>query len=69
MPLDRGAKPAALDLAVLAQILDDLLGQIRRDREADADVASGRALDRGVDTDHLALEVKGRAAGSARRSA
>ena len=36
--------------------------RIRRDREADADVAAGRALDRGVDADHLALEVEGRAA-------
>ena len=41
------------------------LDGVRRDREADAVVAAGVALDLRVDADHLALEVEQRAAGVA----
>src|SRR6185437_10468523 len=54
-------EPASLDLAVLAQLLDHGFCKARRDREADADRTAIGRVDRGVDADHLALEVKSRA--------
>ena len=63
--LDVDAEPAAPRLAVLAQLVDDRLGQRRGDGEADADGAAGRRVDRGVDADDLAGQVEHRAAGIA----
>ena len=63
--LDLHAEPAARDLAVVLQLLHDALGDVARDGEADADAAARRREDRGVDADHLALGVEGRAAGIA----
>ena len=47
MRLDVDAEPAALDHAVVLEVGDhDLVDQVGRDREADADVAAARAVDR-----------------------
>src|SRR6185295_20129695 len=40
-------------------------GGVGRNVESDADGATGRRINRGVDTDHLALRVEGRPAGVA----
>ena len=53
--LDHHAEPAARDVALLLQLRDELLGEVDRDGEADADVAAAAAEDGGVDADHLAL--------------
>src|SRR5260221_3575485 len=63
--LDLNAEPAAVNLAVLAQLRDHSLGEVRRDGEADADAAAIRRVDRRVDADHLTLLGEGRAAGVA----
>ena len=47
------------------QLRDDRLDHVGRDREADADRAAGRRVDRGVHADHLAVHVEQRAAGIA----
>src|SRR6185437_9024933 len=60
--LDLNAEPAALDLAVLADLVDHRLGEGGGDGEADADRAAIGRIDRGVDADHLAVEVEGRTA-------
>src|SRR5690606_25356357 len=44
--LDAHAEPTAAGLAELAQLLDDPDGELRRDREADADRAARRRDDR-----------------------
>ena len=63
--LDPHADPAALHRAGLDQLLDDRPGDVAGDGEADADAAAGRREDRGVDADHLAVEVEHRPAGVA----
>src|SRR5260221_279800 len=63
--LDLDAQPAAIHLAVLAQLRDDGLGEVGRNGEADADAAAIRRVDRGIDADHLTLLGKGRATGIA----
>jgi hypothetical protein len=64
--LDHHAEPAARDVALVLQLRDDLVREVDRDREADADVAAAAAEDRGVDADDLALRVEQRAARVAR---
>ena len=51
---------------LLSQLREQLLGEVDRDGEADADVAAAAAEDRGIDADHLAAEVEQRTAGVAR---
>src|SRR3954470_18702369 len=63
--LDADAEPAALDVAVLAQLVENALRESDRDRESDAFAAAGPARDRGVDPDHVPLAVDQRAAGVA----
>ena len=63
--LDLHAEPAALDGAVLHQVADHFTGRGGRNGEGDADIAARRREDRGVDADHFAVEVEGRAAGIA----
>src|SRR5512132_2222085 len=63
--LDGDAKPAALHGALLLQLRHDLLRDVRRNGEADADAAAVRSEDRGIHTDHLAAAVEQRAAGVA----
>ena len=63
--LDLDAEPAALHRAVLHQILDDFARGRGGNGEGDADIAARRREDRGVDADHLAVEVEGRTAGIA----
>src|SRR5690606_41027338 len=53
-------------LAVLDQLLHDGAGDIRRHREADADVAAGWRHDRSVDADQAAIHRDQRAARIAR---
>ncbi len=52
-------------MAEVAKLRDHVLGQVGRDREADADRAAGRRVDGGVDADDLAVHVEQRAAGVA----
>ena len=54
------------DLAVVAQLVDRALGEVDRDREADALVAARGGLDLLVDADHLAVGVEQRPARVAR---
>ena len=61
--LDLHAEPGAVDVAVLLELRHDHLRGLRRDVEADADRAAGRREDRGVDADHVAVDVEGRTAG------
>src|SRR3546814_18547243 len=63
--LDAHAGPAAVHLAVLAKLRDDVLGHRRRRCEADADRAAGGREDRRVHADHLTVDVEHRAAGVA----
>src|SRR3954470_22188862 len=70
--LGRHAEEGVVDLAALQQLGDHVLDGVRRDGEADADVArlaaGGRGagrLDLRVDADHLAGAVEQRAAGVA----
>jgi hypothetical protein len=63
------AQGAATDHAAGQQLVLDAVGQVHRDREAEADVAGHRAARveaGGVDADQLAVEVDQRAAGIAR---
>ena len=57
-----GADPRGMHLAVLQQILDDFLGAIDRNREADA---LRLRVDRHVDADDLSFDVQQRTAGVA----
>ena len=57
--------PAAVDRAAVLQLPTTLSAVVGRNGEGDADVAARRREDRGVDADHLAVEVEGRAAGIA----
>src|SRR5207248_2924957 len=63
--LNAGADPAGLDFAGRLQLLDDRLRHRRWDRKADADRAARGRIDRRVDADDLAGEVKHRPAGIA----
>ena len=63
--LDLHADPAARHRALVLELGDDRLHGVGRDREGDADRAAGRREDRGVDADHIAFDVEGRAAGIA----
>jgi hypothetical protein len=56
---------AVADRICVAGLLHDALGEVARDGEADAHAAARGREDRGVDADHLALGVEGRAAGIA----
>ena len=60
------AEAAAAHFAELHDLVEDRARHVRRHGEADADVAAGRADDRGVDPDQLAAQVHERAAGVAR---
>src|SRR5919198_1530977 len=54
-PLDPDvADRSAAHLAVLHQVVDDLLREVARDREADSLVAAALAEDAGVEADQLA---------------
>jgi hypothetical protein len=59
---DRDAEDGALHLAVLDQIVHDLLRQRDRNREAVAGVVAGSAGDRAVDADHVTADVEERTA-------
>src|SRR5205823_6136467 len=63
--LDLHAKPAAADLALRLELRHHRLSNARRHREADADAAAVRRIDRGVDADDLTVQVEGRATGIA----
>ena len=63
--LDLHADPAARDRALVLELGDHGLHRLRRNREGDADRAAGRRIDRGVDADHAAVGVEGRATGVA----
>src|SRR5947207_743006 len=58
--LDRDAEPAADHAALVAELRVDLARHVGRDRKADARAARD---DRGVDADHLGLQVHERPAG------
>ena len=60
--LNAHAEPAAPRLAELAQLIDHRNGGLRRHGKADADRAARRRIDRGIDADHLAVEVEQRSA-------
>ena len=60
--LDANAEPAAAGLAELLELIDDVDGKLRGDREADADRAAGGRDDGRVDADHLAIHVEQRPA-------
>ena len=62
---DADAEVGVLHLAAGDERVRDALRRVDRDREADAVVAAGVALDLRVDADHLAAEVQQRAAGVA----
>ena len=64
--LDRNPDAAALHLAIAHDLLHDAPRHVDRHREADADIAATRRQDRGVDPDHLAVEVDQRSARIAR---
>ena len=61
MRLDADADAAVLDLAVRAQLVRDLGGDVRRNRERQAHVAAGAAVDLRVHADDLAGRVEQRA--------
>src|SRR6185503_6454161 len=63
--LDLDAEPAAIDGATRFELLDHLRSGLGWNGEGDADVAARWAVDGGVDADHLAFQVEGRAAGVA----
>ena len=63
--LNLHADPTAGDAALVLELGDDRLHRLGRDREGDADRPAGRREDRGVDADHVAVDVEGRAAGVA----
>ena len=51
--------------ALVLELSDDGLHGVGGNGEGDADRAAGRREDRGVDADHIAVDVEGRAAGIA----
>jgi hypothetical protein len=57
--LDLDAEPAAHHLAALDQLGRRPSRPRGGDGEGDADIAARRREDRGVDADHLAIEVEG----------
>ena len=63
---DRHAEHGATNLAVLDQVVHDLLRQRDRNREAVAGVVAGAARDRAVDADDVAANVEQRTARVAR---
>ena len=63
--LDPDPEPAAPGAAEFAKLVDHRLGEVRRDREPDADAAARRREDGGVDADQLALHIEKRSAGIA----
>ena len=65
LQIERPDRPAH-DLFVLDQLGHDLTREVDRDREADALIAAGLAVDLAVDADQLAARVDERAAGVAR---
>ena len=64
--IDIDAEDAALDLAVLDQLVHDALDHVDRNGEADADIAAAARQNRGVDADQFAAQIDQRAAGIAR---
>ena len=60
--LDLHADVAARHRAVLAQLRDHVARDAGGDREADADAAAGRRVDRRVHADDVAVEIERRAA-------
>ena len=63
--LDADAKPSAAGMAVFAELHHHALGEVGRDRKADADRAAGGGVDGGVDADDVAVHVEQRATGVA----
>src|SRR5262249_22343243 len=63
--LDLHADPAACHGAVVAQLRDNALDRVGRNVERDADRATGRREDRGVDADDITVNIESRAAGIA----
>src|SRR6516165_5184063 len=63
--LDLHADPAAADLAVVLELSNDRLHRRSGDGEGDAYRAARGGEDGGIDADHVAVDVEGRAAGIA----
>src|SRR5215470_4942933 len=63
--LDLHANPAAADLAVVLELSNDRLHRRSRDGKGDAYRAARGGEDGGIDADHVAVDVEGRAAGIA----
>src|SRR6516162_7006734 len=63
--LDLHADPAAADLAVVLELSNDRLHGRSGDGKGDAYRAARGGEDGGIDTDHVAVDVEGRAAGIA----
>ncbi|MNV01074.1 hypothetical protein D3C71_912620 [compost metagenome] len=63
--LDTNTEPAAARLTEFDELLDDILGKLRRHGESDTDRTAARRNDRRIDADHLALHVEERTAGIA----
>src|SRR6266404_2396973 len=61
--LDLHADPAAANLTVVLELSDDRLHGRSGDGEGDTHRAARRREDGGIDTDHVAVDVEGRAAG------
>jgi hypothetical protein len=66
--LDADAQAAVLHLAVRLDLVGDLHGDVRGNRERQAHVAARAAVDLRVDADDLALAIEQRAARVARGS-
>src|SRR5690606_37670081 len=64
--LDQHAQITAHDFALAAQLRQQLLYEIDRNSEADADITAGAAEDRRVDADDFAAQIEERPAGIAR---
>ena len=60
--LNRNAQPAARDGTLGLQFRNEVLHQVHRNGEADADIAARGPDDGGIDADDLALEIDQRAA-------
>src|ERR1019366_7615774 len=63
--LDRHTDAPAAHMAVLDELLGDVVGHADRYRERDAFVAAGAAVDLRIDADHFALEIEQRSTGIA----
>src|SRR5438552_1830171 len=63
--LDLHADPAARDAAFIAQLRDYTLHRVGRNCECDPDRTARRREDRGVDPNHVAVDVESRTAGIA----